>query len=177
MGIPQCGARRKQSYCSRSFLNASTHPYIRYLCDDVKPFIDQRFRSGEHAAVMGTSFGGLLAFTVVMTHPYIFRGGLCLSPSFWFHDAEGHSVVHLFQDMEKFQSAEWEEVRIYVDGGTGADDASQLYEARHVSQALVANGLHEGVQVFFYEAKDASHNEESWKQRMHIPLSFLYGGQ
>ncbi|MFL5863096.1 MAG: alpha/beta hydrolase [Solirubrobacteraceae bacterium] len=60
------------------FLNSSsTGPYMDYLCDEIVPFIDERYPTmpgAEHRGVAGKSSGGYGAMVVAMMRPDVFRG-------------------------------------------------------------------------------------------------------
>jgi hypothetical protein len=60
------------------FINsASTGPYMNYLCDEVVPFVDQRYPTladREHRGLAGKSSGGYGAMIVPMQRPDVFGG-------------------------------------------------------------------------------------------------------
>jgi len=60
------------------FLNStSTGPYMDYLCDEVVPFIDERYPTladREHRGLSGKSSGGYGAMVVPMLRPDVFAG-------------------------------------------------------------------------------------------------------
>ncbi len=64
------------SYGGSQFINStSTGPYMDYLCDEVVPFIDERFGtlpSRDHRAIAGKSSGGYGAMMVPMKRPDTF---------------------------------------------------------------------------------------------------------
>src|SRR5581483_5702126 len=60
--------------------------YARFVLEEVKPFIDARYRTKpgrEHTGVCGSSLGGLVSLTMARAYPE--RLGLCgaVSPSLW----------------------------------------------------------------------------------------------
>jgi hypothetical protein len=57
--------------------SAATGRYHTYLCDEVVPFVDQRYRTldaPEHRAIMGKSSGGYGAMVTPMLRPDLFGG-------------------------------------------------------------------------------------------------------
>ena len=66
------------SFGGSQFINsAGTGRYMDYLCDEVVPFVDQRFptaASAEHRGLTGKSSGGYGAMVVPMLRPDVFGG-------------------------------------------------------------------------------------------------------
>jgi hypothetical protein len=64
------------SYGGSQFVNsASTGPYMDYLCDEVVPFVDERYptrASRDHRGLTGKSSGGYGAMVVPMLRPDVF---------------------------------------------------------------------------------------------------------
>lgn len=64
------------SYGGSQFLNSSsTGPYMDYLCDEVVPFVDERYPAlpgPEHRGLTGKSSGGYGAMVVPMLRPDVF---------------------------------------------------------------------------------------------------------
>jgi len=60
------------------FLNSSsTGPYMDYLCDEIVPFVDERYPTlagAEHRGIAGKSSGGYGAMVVPMLRPDVFGG-------------------------------------------------------------------------------------------------------
>lgn len=65
-------------------------PYQAYLRDQVKPFIEKRFRADPARSLfLGHSYGSLLGAQILFTEPKMFSGYILGSPSFWFD--KGHA--------------------------------------------------------------------------------------
>jgi enterochelin esterase-like enzyme len=66
------------SYGGSQFINsAATGPYMDYLCDEVVPFIDERYPTAsirDHRGLSGKSSGGYGAMVVPMLRPDVFSG-------------------------------------------------------------------------------------------------------
>ena len=64
------------SYGGSQFLNSSsTGPYMDYLCDEIVPFVEQRYPAlpgPEHRGLTGKSSGGYGAMVVPMVRPDVF---------------------------------------------------------------------------------------------------------
>jgi len=57
--------------------------FIRYLGEEVIPYIRSRYKTNNTSTLIGQSFGGLLATEVLFTHPDWFSKYLIVSPSLW----------------------------------------------------------------------------------------------
>jgi S-formylglutathione hydrolase FrmB len=66
------------SYGGSQFINSiATGPYMDYLCDEVVPFIDERYPTAaerDHRGITGKSSGGYGAMVVPMQRPDVFGG-------------------------------------------------------------------------------------------------------
>lgn len=57
--------------------------FIRFLGDELIPFIDSTYRSSSERTLIGQSLGGLLAAEVLMERPGLFTRYMVVSPSLW----------------------------------------------------------------------------------------------
>jgi uncharacterized protein len=61
--------------------------YLRFLVEELRPAIEQRFKiDRNHQALFGHSFGGLFALHALMTQPAAFDTYIAASPSGWYGD-------------------------------------------------------------------------------------------
>ncbi len=63
--------------------------YIDFLINEVKPYIDENYRTKTNAkntAIIGSSLGGLISFYGGLKYPKVFGKIGALSTSFWFSD-------------------------------------------------------------------------------------------
>ena len=54
-----------------------------FLGNEVIPFIDARYRTGEGRALMGESLAGLFVIDTLLHRPQLFRDYIAISPSLW----------------------------------------------------------------------------------------------
>jgi hypothetical protein len=66
---------------------------------------------------------------------------------------------------------------LYFDYGTRTVDA--LYEPyqKEVDKVMRAKGYTQGKDWRTLKVEGAEHGERAWRERVHIPLEFLLGGQ
>ena len=139
--------------------------YARFVVNEVKPFIDARYRTLPDApdtAIVGSSMGGLVALYFALWHPRTFGHVGALSPSVWW---DRRVVVRDFSKRRKKPS-----VRLWLDMGT----AEPGWEAvRSLRVALVKGGWKPGVDLHYAEVAGADHSEKAWAQRTGPLLKFL----
>lgn len=71
--------------------------YQAYLRDQVKPFIEQNYRTApEQAFLLGHSYGGLLGAQILLTEPEMFSGYVLGSPSFWYDKRHVFSIEEAY---------------------------------------------------------------------------------
>jgi enterochelin esterase-like enzyme len=170
VGVPNSPDRMRE-YGTPDMLGAADDPYVRYLVDVVKPFVDERYRTRpgpEDTAAMGSSLGGLVSFTLAFTHPDVFGQVACLSSSFWFEAARGHDAFDVLAERGKLP------VRIYIDSGTAGESQDGAPNTRRMARLLDEAGWTPGVDLEHFEDTGAGHNERAWRARAERPLLFLF---
>jgi predicted alpha/beta superfamily hydrolase len=150
--------------------------YGRFLADEVKPFIDRRYRTRPgraHTGVAGSSLGGLVSLTIVREHPG--RFGLCglLSPSLWW--ARARVLRELGRDPGWLRG-----VRFWVDAGTreggrGSGFPRGVTHVRRLVRHFDAAGLVRGRDYACEEVAGGEHNEAAWAARFDRVLLFFFG--
>jgi len=139
--------------------------YGRFLVEELKAQIDDKLRTladAEHTAVMGSSLGGVVSLYLAWQYPETFGKAGCLSSTFGYQD-----------DLrERITNEPKRDVELYIDTGWPEDN----YEAgRSMRDVLVRKGYQFGKDLLYFGFPGASHNEESWGTRCHIPFQFFFG--
>ncbi|MFT4977903.1 MAG: putative alpha/beta superfamily hydrolase [Myxococcota bacterium] len=139
--------------------------YGRFFIETLKPAIDARYRTlpgPEHAAVMGSSLGGVVSMHIAWSWPDVIGSAACLSSSFWY-------------DNDLFERARTEPIppiRLYLDSGWPSDNFSVTQE---MATLLSARGMALGKQLMYFAFPLAQHSELHWAARLHLPFQFLFG--
>jgi enterochelin esterase-like enzyme len=160
--------------------------YLRYLVDELKPFIDGRFRTRpgrDDTFIMGSSMGGLISWYALARYPQVFGGAGCLS-THWpiTMNAQAPSA----EDGPRaaaIQSAElaWLEQhlpvagshRLYFDLGTESNDALYAPYQQRVDELVLAKGYRRWIDFESEVYPGATHDERAWRARLDVPLEFL----
>ncbi len=148
--------------------------YGRMLVEELKPFIDTRYRTkkgANHTGLGGSSLGGLVSLYLGLKYPQVYGRLAVVSPSVWFAGKQIVKYVEAVKTKPK--------VKIWIDMGTkeggDVDDASgAVLDARLLRDRLVKKGWKPGKDLDYLEAKDAEHNETAWAARVDSILTFLF---
>lgn len=140
--------------------------HLRAIVDEVKPWVDQTFRTRPgpaHTGFSGSSLGGLMSVYAAYARPDVFGRVGALSPSLWWDD----------ERLTAFVQAEDKPlgVRLWIDMGTME---SSLGELAVIAAALRADGFVEGDDLRVVEVQGAGHNEAAWRARFPDVLRFLF---
>jgi predicted alpha/beta superfamily hydrolase len=57
--------------------------FIRYITEEVQPYIVKNYRSADHSTLMGHSMGGLFVLDMLLEKPSAFNNYVAVSPSVW----------------------------------------------------------------------------------------------
>jgi len=143
--------------------------YGRFLIDELKPFIDRKYRTRpecEFTGLGGSSLGGLATLAIGIIFAECFSRLLVMSPSVWWDD---FSILRLLGFLDRKPS-----LKIWLDMGTAEPDWEQVHELR---DALIDRGWHLNVDLKYLEVDSAGHNEAAWGARVEPALRFLFPPQ
>jgi predicted alpha/beta superfamily hydrolase len=143
--------------------------YGRFLVDELKPFIDRKYRTkpdAEFTALGGSSLGGLATLAIGIFFSETFTRLMVMSPSVWWDD---FAIIRLLGILH-----EKPPLKIWLDMGTGEPDWQQVHELR---DALIDRGWQQDVDLKYLEVEGASHTEAAWAARVEPGLRFLFPPQ
>lgn len=175
VGIYNTGVRRMSEYtptrCKRRHKGGKARRYAEMLAREVKPFIDHEYRTRKaaaHAAVGGSSLGGLVSLVAGLEYPRVFGSLAVISPSVWW---DNRAIVRIVE-----QSDVNPRPRIWLDVGTAeSDNAEQIVsDARLLRDALLAKGWQADRDLSYREIEGANHSEAAWADRFGAVLGFLF---
>jgi predicted alpha/beta superfamily hydrolase len=143
--------------------------YLKFLVEEVKPFIDRNYRTlpdQQNTFVMGSSMGGLVSLYAISEYPKIFGGAGCVST----HWIAGEEAL---VDEMAMSLPDPDNHKLYFDYGTETQDAYYEPFQRLMDSYLLKAGYEENKNWVTKKFPGAEHNEESWRERVDIPLKFL----
>lgn len=163
--------RALKHFCDRFGDEPTSDAYLRFVVEELKPFIDGRYRTRpepSHTAIAGSSMGGLLSLYAFCEYPDVFHRAACLSTS-W--TVAGPSLISYLQ--RRLPPPEGR--RLYLDYGNEARVAGYESLQNQVNWLLKAAGYLHGPHWVTRVFPGAAHSEEAWGQRLDVPLRFLLG--
>jgi predicted alpha/beta superfamily hydrolase len=158
--LVDAGAKRKKR--SRGL----ARQYGRFLVEELKPFIDRKYRTRrepEFTGLGGSSLGGLATLALGLWYPNVFTRLAVMSPSVWWDD---QAIVRMVEELE-----EKPPLKIWLDTGTNEPGWER---ARVLRDALVEKGWKLFDDLQYLEVGGADHSEAAWATRVDPALRFLF---
>jgi predicted alpha/beta superfamily hydrolase len=153
--------------------------YARFLVDELKPFIDARYRTrpeAAHTAVGGSSLGGLVSMWLLLREGGSFGAALVVSPSVWWG---GEQILRELAATPLGSARP----RVWLDIGL-LEGEPVVAGARRLRDALLQRGWRTAVpgsplrpSLAYTEAPEAGHEEAAWAARVEGMLRFLFPPQ
>ncbi len=167
----------KQLFLAEYGMAPISDDYLKFLVGELKPLIDKRYRTltGKNDTfVMGSSKGGLISLYALLWYPETFGGAACVST---------HWPVSLKVNMPEFATPFIDYLRahlpapgthrIYFDFGTTMLDSAYEPYQRLADTVMMEAGYTKGTDWMTEKFDGAGHNEQAWRARVRIPLTFL----
>lgn len=158
----------------RSGVYAHGEPYVRFLLETLKPYVDRTYRTlmgPEFTGTMGSSLGGLISLYLGLRHPEVFGRIGGLSPSVMW----GHNRIF---ELWRHHTRRWS--RIYLDAGThefvdpvgypmyyGTAVRDFYFHLKHLGYA--DHELHLVLEP------EGHHDERAWQRRLPWAMRWLLG--
>lgn len=154
----------------------NSNNYLRFIVEELKPYIDSHFSTYTDIAntgIMGSSRGGLISMYAISEYPEVFGSAACLS-THWIgtYNNQDNQIPFAFMEYMKNHLPDSKTHRLYFDYGNQTLDALYLPFQEKVNEILLEKGYDKNI---LYEG--ANHTENSWSQRLEIPLIYLFGNK
>jgi predicted alpha/beta superfamily hydrolase len=142
--------------------------YIEFIVGQLKPMIDEKFRTLPYETSMaGSSKGGLISTYAACMYPDIFKRVASVSSAYWFTQEK---IEQLIKDSDLSLIK-----KFYLDVGThessGTIDSQRYIDSSESVFALLKEKIPD---VKFVIAEGAVHNELAWRERVPAIFSYLY---
>ncbi|HEV3408792.1 MAG TPA: alpha/beta hydrolase-fold protein [Chthoniobacterales bacterium] len=142
--------------------------YGSFLINELKPFIDARYRTlteADYTGLGGSSLGGLATIVLGLWFPNVFRRLAVMSPSIWWDNCV------LLDMIEELDEELKPPLKIWLDTGTNEPGWER---ARVLRDGLVEKGWRLYDDLHYFEDEGAGHTEAAWGHRIDAALRFLY---
>lgn len=174
VGVYNTGASRIDEYAptqvSHSRVGGQADLYGRLLVEELKPFVDSRYRTRPGAAdtgLGGSSLGGLVSLHLGLRYPEVFSRLAVVSPAAWWDE---RFIVRSVKSL-----AEKPPLRIWLDMGTH-EGRQAVRAAVALRDALVSRGWVLDSDLKYFEARGGQHTEADWARRVDPILRYLFPG-
>lgn len=108
VGIANTDRKRDLTYPTTVARDKSDFPttggsaaFMRFVADEVIPFVEANYRTAPDRMLIGQSLGGLFAAEVLVKRPELFQHYLVVSPSLWWDDGSLLNIAPAFTDPAK----------------------------------------------------------------------------
>ena len=148
----------------------SSDDQLRFIVKELKPFIDAHYKTKKDRAntfIAGSSMGGLMSAYAICEYPDVFGGAACFSMH-W-PPLEG-----VFLEYIKNNLPDPANHKIYFDYGTEGLDAEYEPFQLTADTAMQLRGFEKGKNWMTMKFEGATHYENDWYKRFHVPMEFLF---
>ena len=167
-GVDHAGTGRIDEYTptrdEKRKAGGGAEKFGSWLIGEVKPAVEQRYRTTDVEAIGGSSLGGLVSLYLALKNPELFSRAVVMSPSVWWDDRA------VLRDVDAFRGPR---PRLWVDIG-GREGLEALSGARALRDRLTASGWKQGIDLHYEEDRRAEHSERAWARRIGRALEFLF---
>jgi predicted alpha/beta superfamily hydrolase len=140
--------------------------YGDFLINELKPYIDKKYRTkrgAEFTGLGGSSLGALVTLAIGVLYPQAFTRLIVMSPSIWWDDFSIYRLVDSIGDKPL--------LKIWLDTGTNEPGWER---ARTLRDILIEKGWKLFNDLQYLEAEGADHSEGAWATRVDPALRFLF---
>ncbi|MBB2146272.1 alpha/beta hydrolase [Pedobacter sp. LMG 31464] len=124
----------------------SSAKFIKFLGEELQPYIVSKFKTGGSKTIIGQSLGGLLATEILLKNSELFNNYIIVSPSLWWNNESLLKNANAFINKEKLI-----DTKVYIavgeEGERMKDDAKQLAQLILQSEGATIN-------LTFFEKED-----------------------
>lgn len=161
-------------------LSANAKPrsdaYLKYIVRELKPYIDRNFSTYSDRAntfIGGSSMGGLISLYALCEYPKVFGGAICIS-THW-QSSVFRNEPQIADAMLKYMRKKLPKAKnhkLYFDFGTATLDA--WYEPyQREADDIMRKKKYDSSNWKTRKFEGAAHDENAWRSRLPIPLSFM----
>jgi predicted alpha/beta superfamily hydrolase len=175
VGVAHAGLRRIEEYTPERDVRhgggGEGRSYGRLLIEELKPLVDATYRTRGDAVntgIGGSSLGGLISLYLALERPDVFGKVAAMSPSVWWDQC---SILARLK-----RAVPRPALKIWVDTGSH-EGGYQVRDAGMLVRQMQRQGWRTGVDLEYFLAEGAEHNERAWAARFDRVLRFLFPPQ
>lgn len=171
VGVYNTGIERMEEYTpmrDRKLGGGKANLYGRLLIEELKPWIDQTYRTLDgpaHTGVGGSSLGGLVSLYLGLTWPNVFGRLAVLSPSMWW--ANGGMLQYVRRTRPEPRPSIWLDIGL-------SEGPGMIKRCDELHRLLERRGWRSSVSMQYLRVPGGRHNEDAWAKRVDPFLRFLF---
>ncbi|HRK29649.1 MAG TPA: alpha/beta hydrolase-fold protein [Tepidisphaeraceae bacterium] len=180
VGINNGGEFRAQEFTPDTMASADAPAqagiYGKLVCDQIKPMIDNQYRTlpdAPNTFIAGSSLGGLVTLSIVKAAPDSFGGVALLTP--WLQLNDKPISAALGEDLSFLKGK-----KLWIDTSDKPGDnypagKDPVADTRAFAAKLTAAGMAADKDFVFKEFAGQGHDEIAWQKRIDQVLLYLFG--
>ena len=162
-----CSEQKDPRYIKLSPTLGNSDRFLKHISEEVIPFIEKKYRTGERRAVIGESLAGLFVAEVFLTSPGTFTDYVSISPSMWWDDQA------LAKSAEQSLKAHDNQPRqIYF---TIGDEGGTMRAGLDTVMKAIDKNKPEGLTMHFVDRQDSAAHSTIYHPAAHDALLKLFG--
>ena len=143
-----------------------SEPFIRFLSEELQPYVREHFNTGDTNMLIGQSLGGLLATEILLKQPDLFTHYFIVSPSLWW---DNESLQRRFAEL----STTLQNKHLFIFISVGKDeDRIMVREARTLHKQL--RSLHGNKLDLYYHPMSGENHATVLHSSLYEGLKILF---
>ncbi len=166
---------------NKQVVGGDADTYLRFLCEEIKPWIDTTFRTQSEPSsttLVGSSLGALMVLHALRTRPDVFGNGIAMSPSLFWGD---FAIENSYAAWAKEPHVTPGKLRLWIDMGTqeGKSDRGrqELLDAMQRLEKIIHDSMGERIELEIMIDPEGEHNEAAWARRLPNALNAVLESQ
>lgn len=154
-------------YSTPRYSEAEGDLYLKFMLEDLKPMIDNRFRvlaDRTSTGIGGSSLGGLLSLYAGFEYPDIFGNMMIFSPSLWISE-------EIYKRAKSFTPAGPTDIYLYAGGMESANHYGQVLR---LDSILQEKRKYDDFDIIFSHNPSGQHKEIHWGEQFPLALKWLF---
>ena len=170
VAIDHGGVLRIQEYLPYStprYTEAEGHLCLKFMLEDLKPMIDNKYRvlrNREATGIGGSSLGGLISLYAGFEYPEIFGKKMIFSPSLWISE-------EIYQLAKTFKPGGPTDIYLYAGGMESANHYGQVLRLENILQE---KRKYNDFDMVFSHNPSGQHKEIHWGEQFPLALKWLF---
>lgn len=141
--------------------------FLKHIAEEVIPFVEENFRTGERRAVIGESLAGLFIAEIFLKHPSTFTDYISISPSLWWDDK---ALAKSAMDLIAAHDAQTR--KLYL---TMADEGGTMQRGLELIIEAINQNKPAGLEMHYVDRSKAEIHSTIYHPAAHDALLKLFG--